>query len=182
MSIVDCQPHNDRLDDEVHLLGDLHFLDLGLCVFLVDCARSLSQLVVVVDSRQSTSNQPCAPEPVCKGLDILGLGIFLDPHGVQHCHHVEHHVARIAYLSEDLKVLRNFVAVAGFHGSIVDFGTRTQMFNELANPEDLSCEGELVLQGHPWLNRTGRIVGAVEIPGIESRKVLDGTEDFVSTD
>jgi hypothetical protein len=78
--------------------------------------------------------------------------------------------------------LRDFVAIAGFHGSIVDFRPCTQMLNELAYPKDLSCQGELVLQGRPWLDRTGRIVGAVEVPGIESREVLDGTEDFVSTD
>lgn len=34
----------------------------------------------------------------------------------------------------------------------------------------------------PWLDGAGRVVGSIEVPGIESCEVLDGSEDLVAAD
>ncbi len=76
----------------------------------------------------------------------------------------------------------DLVAVIGFDGGIIYFRSGTQVLDELADSKDLSGQTELVLQLGPWLYRFRGIVGSVEIPGVESAEVLNGSQHLIATD
>jgi len=56
------------------------------------------------------------------------------------------------------------------------------MFDILPNAEAFPRETELLLDGFEGGDNPLRVVGAVEIPGIEAREVLEGTEELVAAD
>lgn len=56
------------------------------------------------------------------------------------------------------------------------------MFNILAQPQCLSCEAELLFDGFVGCDDTSGIVRSVEIPGVKTREVLEGTEELITTD
>lgn len=163
-----------------HLPRNAQALHLGLGILLIDGDRTLSELVLVVDSRQGTRSQAGKPEAVRRGLQVLRPRVLLDAHGVQERHSVKQQISSISYLSQYLQVLRDFVPIAIFHGCIVQLGAQADVFNEFSHPHDLSRETELSLDGCPWLNGAGGVVGSIEIPGIESSKVLDGAQDLIA--
>lgn len=163
-----------------HLPRKAQALHLGLGILLIDGVGTLSELVLVVDSRQGTRSQAGKPEAVRRGLQALRPRVLLDAHGVQERHGVEQQISSISYLSQDLQVLRDFVPIAIFHGGIVQLGAQAYVFNEFSHPHDLSRKAELSFDGCPWLDGAGGVVGPIEIPGIESSKVLDGAQDLIA--
>lgn len=56
------------------------------------------------------------------------------------------------------------------------------MLHELAEPKGLPYEAELVLRSSPWCDFGGRAVETVEIPGVETGKVLESAHELVATD
>lgn len=56
------------------------------------------------------------------------------------------------------------------------------MLHEFACSEDLADERELLLGGIVGSDGAVRPIGAVEVPGVEPSKVLDGSEEFVAAD
>jgi hypothetical protein len=76
--------------------------------------------------------------------------------------------------------LGDLVAVTRLDCRIIDLGSSADVFDEFARSQDLPCQTELVLYDRPWQDGARRVVGSVEVPSIESRKVLDGPENLVS--
>lgn len=56
------------------------------------------------------------------------------------------------------------------------------MLHEFARSENLSDKRELLLGGIVGSDGAVRPIGAVEIPGVETSKVLDGPEELVAAD
>lgn len=56
------------------------------------------------------------------------------------------------------------------------------MLDELADTQDLARGAELLLDGVEGFDGGLGTVGAEEVPGVEAGEVLEGTEDFVTTD
>lgn len=54
------------------------------------------------------------------------------------------------------------------------------MLDEFADAEDLADEPELGLQLGPRLNGARRVVGSVEVPGVESAEVLNRSQQLIS--
>lgn len=56
------------------------------------------------------------------------------------------------------------------------------MLGELADTHDLACRAQLLLDRIVRVNSRLRSVRAVQVPGVEAREVLQGTEELVATD
>lgn len=56
------------------------------------------------------------------------------------------------------------------------------MFDILAETERFSGEAELLLDGLEGSDETRGVVGSEEVPGVEAGKVLEGSEELVTTD
>ena len=56
------------------------------------------------------------------------------------------------------------------------------MLDILTDTERLSSEAELLLDRFEGGDHTSRMVGAIEVPGVEAGKVLKRAEEFVATD
>lgn len=56
------------------------------------------------------------------------------------------------------------------------------MLDPLADTQDLARRAELLLHGVVGVDGRLGTVGAVQVPGVEAREVLQGAEDFVTAD
>lgn len=56
------------------------------------------------------------------------------------------------------------------------------MFDILADSHEFARKTELLLDGFEGGNLAGCAIGAEEVPGVESCKVLEGSKEFVSSD
>jgi hypothetical protein len=56
------------------------------------------------------------------------------------------------------------------------------VLNELADSQDLSRRSKLLLDRIIRCDGGLGLVGAIQIPSVEAREVLQGTEDFITTD
>lgn len=57
-----------------------------------------------------------------------------------------------------------------------------EMFNVLAQTNGFPCRAERLLHGLPWLDGGCCGIGAVQVPGVEAGKVLECSEELVTTD
>lgn len=56
------------------------------------------------------------------------------------------------------------------------------MFDILAETQRFAGESELLFDGFEGSDEAGWSVGSEEIPGVEAREVLEGTEELVTAD
>lgn len=56
------------------------------------------------------------------------------------------------------------------------------MLDVLADAHELAREAELLLEGLEGRDGRGQRVGAVQVPGVEAREVLDCAEELVAAD
>ncbi len=56
------------------------------------------------------------------------------------------------------------------------------MLDVLADAHELARQAELLLEGLEGRDAAGRRVGAVQVPGVEAREVLDGAQELVAAD
>lgn len=54
------------------------------------------------------------------------------------------------------------------------------MLDELSEPQDLARQAEVRLDQRVGRDGGGRVVGAVEVPGVEAGEVLQRAEEFVA--
>ena len=93
-------------------------------------------------------------------------------------HGVERQVERVAELSANGQVLED-----GIHRLGVGHDRRRfEVFHELAYAEGSPRMAEVFLHAIEDINGRLGVVGAVRVPGEETRKVLDGTECLVAAD
>lgn len=112
-------------------------------------------------------------------LELLGALKLLDAEGVDERQDIETEVARISELATDGQVLQD-----GVGGVLVvkSDGGGLEVLDEFAGAEHLSRQAELLLDGVPGGNDGFGVVGAEEIPRVESGKVLQRSQDLVTTD
>lgn len=60
-------------------------------------------------------------------------------------------------------------------------GSGLEVFNELADTEDLSRQTELLLDGFEGCDRGLGAVGTEQVPGVEAGEVLEGSQQLVAT-
>ena len=56
------------------------------------------------------------------------------------------------------------------------------MLDILSYSQELSSQAKLLLDSLPWYNSGSWTIGSEEVPGIEAREVLKGTNKLIATD
>lgn len=112
-------------------------------------------------------------------LELLGALKLLETEGVDERQDIETEVARISELAADGQVLQDGVGrvlvVKGDSGGL-------EVLDEFAGAEHFSRQAKLFLDGVPGGNGGFGVVGAEEIPGVEAGKVLQRSQNLVTTD
>ena len=150
-----------------------------LALLAVDSLRLLLQSPDSVDTGNRAADQPGQPGPVGVLLQPLGGGQLADANHVDDLDAVQGQVAGVSELATDGQVAKD-----GVDGALVvqRDGGRLEMLDELADTQDLARRAELLLHGIVGVDGGLRSVGAVQVPGVETRKVLQGAEDLVTAD
>lgn len=112
-------------------------------------------------------------------LELLGALKLLDTEGVDERQNIETEVARISELAADGQVLQD--GVGGVLVVECD-GSGLEVLDKFAGAEHFSRQAKLFLDGVPGGNDGLGVVGAEEIPGVEAGKVLQCSQDLVTTD
>ena len=96
-----------------------------------------------------------------------------------HSKRIQRQVHTIANLSPDSAESQNRIHA---RLRICRESRKLEVLDEFACSKDLPDERELLLGSIEGSDGAIRSIGPVEIPGIESGKVLDGAEEFVAAD
>lgn len=211
-AIVELGPSESRARDgdvaqvadelDAHSVGlplYLLLLDDTLAILLRDVLRALAKLVERVKRRDDAEGDAREPGTVALAEEALRGGELADRCGIQlegagqyampssyegragDTHHsgiVQQHVPRISELAPDGGIPQHRVhrlCVAG-HGSSLE------VLDKLAHAHQLPRQAELLLGRLEGRDRRLGMVGAVEVPGQEARKVLESPQDLVAAD
>lgn len=160
-------------------LFNLLSLNNTLTLLPVDGLLLLLQTEQGVNTRHETAGQTRGPGTVSVLLELLDRSQLAVADHVDDGDGVEGEVARVAELATDGQVAENRV-----DGALVVEGQRggLQVLEELADTQDLAGGAELLLDGVVGVDGGLRLVGAVQVPGVEAGEVLDGAQKLVAAD
>ena len=160
-----------------NILFNLLGLDNTFTFLLIDGLGRLVQLPQRVHAGNSTAHQSRHPAAIGPLGILLDIGQLDDTQDVQDGQVVDGQVAGVPQLTTDGEVVDD-----GVGGSLVVKGDRggLEVLDKLCQTENLSRSAELLLDGFEDVDRGLGVVGARQVPGVEAREVLDGSEDFVT--
>ncbi len=94
------------------------------------------------------------------------------------CDRIKAQVYRVAQLPAYSAILQHWV-----HGlAISRNGGSLEVLDILADAQGFSSEAELLLDGFVRGDDSRRVIRSEEVPGVEAREVLEGTEELIATD
>lgn len=154
-------------------------LDNTLTLLAVNGLLPLLQPEEGVKTGQSTAEQPHTPGTVSVLLQTLHRSQLAVSDGVDNGDRVEGQVSSVTELATDSQVAEDRVD----GGLVVESEAGgLEVLDELADTHDLACRAKLLLHRIVRVNSRLRSVRAVQVPGVEAREVLQGTEELVATD
>jgi hypothetical protein len=106
---------------------------------------------------------------------LISYSLRLD--GTYECSHIQRQVDTIAKLSSYSAVLEHWIHCRRVRRD----RSRLEVLHVLANAHCFSRNAELLLDGIPWCNGACDCVCSEKVPGVETRKKLDGSKDLVAT-
>lgn len=162
-----------------NILLNLLSLNNTLTLLPVNSLLLLLQLEESVETRKSTAQQTSGPCAVCLLLQTLRRLELAESDSINNGDHIEGQVTGVTELATDAQVAQDRVnrtlVVKGDGGSL-------EVLSELADTHDLARCAELLLDGIVGVDCGLGLVGAVQVPGVEAGKVLEGTEELIATD
>lgn len=111
-------------------------------------------------------------------LQFLGSVELLETDRIPQRQVVEDEIAGVAELAADGQLAEHRV-----NGVLVvkSNGRSLEVLDELSGAEDFAGQAELLLDRIPRSDRRLRLVGTVEVPGVEPGKVLQSPENLIAT-
>lgn len=140
--------------------------------------RLVLHVVQRVQARRDIAHQACNPRLVRLPLQSLCAVKLSHTRKVEICQVVHEHVASVPELPTHGQILQYRVhrfRVGGQRG-------RLEVLDELAESQAFTHTSKVVLECREDLDRSLRVVGAIDIPGQEAGEILDCTEGLVATD
>lgn len=177
LAIANTQTAGNRERNDILL--NLLSLNNTLTLLPINRPLLLLQPPDRINARHSTTRQTRHPSPVSVILQPLRARQLPHTDRINDRNRIQSQVARIAELTTHSQIPQD-----GVNGALVIQRDRRgfEVFDKFTDAQDLPGYPELLLDCVEWVDAALGSVRAVEVPGEETREVLECAQDLVAAD
>jgi hypothetical protein len=157
---------------------DLLSLNHALAILLIQSRLSILQRPQRIQTANNAEAQPSEPRLLRIPSNSLRIRGRPDASSIQERSRIKRQVRTVPELASDRGILEHRVEILAVG---CDLGA-LEVLDVLAEAHGLARESELLLDSLEGLDGRGGGIGAVQVPRVEAREVLDGAEELVAAD